>query len=304
MICTVTFNPSLDYVLGLDSLRLGGVNRASREAIMPGGKGINVSIVLNNLGYPSRALGFIAGFTGDEIARRLADMGIETDFIPVDEGMSRINVKISAEEETEVNGMGPDIPMGAIGRLFGKLDALGAGDVLVVSGSVPSSLPADIYERILAHLEGRGVCIAVDATRDLLMNVLPYKPFLIKPNNHELGEIFGVELERRRDVVPYAERLCELGARNVLVSMAGEGAVLVSASGAVIESPAPTGSVVNSVGAGDSMVAGFIAGYLESGGDLDRAFRMGLCTGSASAFSLGLANREQVDELLGRIRPY
>lgn len=301
MICTVTFNPSLDYVLGLDSLRLGGVNRASREAIMPGGKGINVSIVLNNLGHPSHALGFIAGFTGDEIARRLADMGIEADFIPVDGGMSRINVKISAEEETEVNGMGPDIPMGAIGRLFGKLDALGAGDVLVVSGSVPSSLPADIYERILAHLEGRGVCIAVDATRDLLMNALPYKPFLIKPNNHEVGEIFGVELERRRDVVPYAERLCELGAQNVLVSMAGEGAVLVSASGAVIESPAPAGSVVNSVGAGDSMVAGFIAGYLESGGDLDQAFRMGLCTGSASAFSLGLATREQVDELLEQI---
>ena len=187
MICTVTFNPSLDYVLGLDSLRLGVVNRASREAIMPGGKGINVSIVLNNLGHPSHALGFIVGFTGDEIARRLADMGIEADFIPVDGGMSRINVKISAEEETEVNGMGPDIPMGAIGRLFGKLDALGAGDVLVVSGSVPSSLPANFYERILAHLEGRGVCIAVDTTRDLLMNVLPYKPFLIKPNNHELG---------------------------------------------------------------------------------------------------------------------
>lgn len=301
MIYTVTFNPCLDYVVGVDDLRLGSVNRATREAIMPGGKGVNVSIVLRNLGHENRALGFVSGFTGAEIERMLRAQGIETDFISVEGGMSRINVKISSHEETEINGIGPAIPDAAVEELFGRIDVLGADDVLVVSGSVPASLPADIYERILARLEGRGVRVAVDATRDLLVNVLPYRPFLIKPNNHELGEIFGVELGSRDEVVPYARQLVERGARNVLVSMAGEGAVLVTNSGDVLMSPSPEGVVVNSVGAGDSMVAGFIAGCLESDGDLERAFRMGLCAGSASAFSLGLAKREQVEELLARL---
>ena len=301
MIYTVTFNPCLDYVVGVDNLTLGAVNRVSTEAVMAGGKGINVSIVLKNLGHPSCALGFLAGFTGDEIARRLQLQGVDTDFIEVSHGMSRINVKVKSNEETEINGIGPDIAPSDIEALYAKLDAMTSDDILVISGSVPAALPGDIYERIMERLEGRDIRIVVDATRDLLMNVLPFHPFLIKPNNHELGEIFGVELKTREDVVPYANKLQELGARNVLVSMAGEGAVLVPENGDVIESPSPKGTVVNSVGAGDSMVAGFIAGYLESDGSYEQAFRMGVCTGSASAFSLGLAERDQVEELLATI---
>lgn len=301
MIYTVTFNPCLDYVVGVDNLTLGAVNRVSTEAVMAGGKGINVSIVLKNLGHPSCALGFLAGFTGDEIARRLQLQGVDTDFIEVSHGMSRINVKVKSNEETEINGIGPDIAPSDIEALYTKLDALTSGDILVISGSVPTALPGDIYERIMERLEGRGIRIVVDATRDLLMNVLAFHPFLIKPNNHELGDIFDAELKAREDVVPYARKLQELGARNVLVSMAGEGAVLVAENGDVIESPSPKGTVVNSVGAGDSMVAGFIAGYLESDGSYEQAFRMGVCTGSASAFSLGLAERDQVEELLTTI---
>lgn len=301
MIYTVTFNPCLDYVVGVDNLTLGAVNRVSTEAVMAGGKGINVSIVLKNLGHPSCALGFLAGFTGDEIARRLQLQGVDTDFIEVSRGMSRINVKIRSNEETEINGIGPDIALSDIEVLYAKLDALTSDDILAISGSVPAALPGDIYERIMERLEGRGIRIVVDATRELLMNVLAFHPFLVKPNNHELGEIFGVELKARKDVVPYAKKLQELGARNVLVSMAGEGAVLVAENGDVIESPSPKGTVVNSVGAGDSMVAGFIAGYLESDGNYEQAFRMGVCAGSASAFSLGLAERDQVEELLATI---
>lgn len=300
MIYTVTFNPCLDYVVNVDTLTLGAVNRVSRETVMAGGKGVNVSIVLKNLGHASCAWGFLAGFTGDEIARRLRDMGIDTDFISVREGMSRINVKVKAAEETEINGIGPAITEADVEALYAKIDQLTADDILIVSGSVPATMPGDIYERILARLDGRGVRIVVDATRDLLVNVLPYHPFLIKPNNHELGEIFDVVLTTREDVVPYAKKLQERGARNVLVSMAGEGAVLVTEDGDVIESPSPKGIVVNSVGAGDSMVAGFVAGYLESDGSYEQAFRMGVCTGSASAFSLGLATRDQVEELLAR----
>lgn len=300
MIYTVTFNPCLDYVVNVDTLTLGAVNRASRETVMAGGKGVNVSIVLKNLGHASCAWGFLAGFTGDEIARRLRDMGIDTDFISVREGMSRINVKVKAAEETEINGIGPAITEADVEALYAKIDQLTADDILIVSGSVPAMMPGDIYERILARLDGCGVRIVVDATRDLLVNVLPYHPFLIKPNNHELGEIFDVVLTTREDVVPYAKKLQEQGARNVLVSMAGEGAVLVTEDGDVIESPSPKGTVVNSVGAGDSMVAGFVAGYLESDGSYEQAFRMGVCTGSASAFSLGLATRDQVEELLAR----
>lgn len=299
MIYTVTFNPCLDYIVQVDGLNLGQVNRTAHEEVLPGGKGVNVSIVLKNLGHANRALGFLAGFAGAEIARRLQASGIETDFIEVADGMSRINVKInSAGVETEVNGMGPDIAAADVEALYAKLDDLVAGDVLIVSGSVPTVLPGDIYERIMARLAGRGVEVVVDATRDLLVNVLPFHPFLIKPNNHELGEIFDVELTTRSAVVPYARQLQGRGARNILVSMAGEGAVLVAEDGSVFEAPAPRGVVVNSVGAGDSMVAGFVAGYLESGGDFETAFRMGVCTGSASAFSMQLATRPEVEALL------
>ncbi len=299
MIYTVTFNPALDYIVRVEDLTLGRVNRTNYEHILPGGKGINVSIVLKNLGHDSCALGFMAGFTGREIERRLGQAGIRSDFIDV-AGMSRINVKVKSREETEINGLGPDIRPADIDALFAQLDRLAEGDVLVVSGSVPASLPADMYERILSRMEGRGIEVVVDATRDLLVNVLPYHPFLIKPNNHELGEIFGVELATRDEVVPYAKRLQERGAHNVLVSMAGEGAVFVSERGEVSMSEAPKGTVVNSVGAGDSMVAGFVAGWLETS-DAASAFRMGLCTGSASAFSEDLATRPEVEALLATI---
>lgn len=303
MIHTVTFNPSLDYIVRLDELVLGAINRVSYEQILPGGKGVNVSIVLGNLGHANRALGFAAGFTGVELEALLKEYGVTCDFIQVEAGMTRINLKAKAREETEINGIGPNIQPADIDALFGKLDELEAGDILVISGSIPSMLPDDMYERIMAHMEGRGVDIVVDATRDLLMRVLPYKPFFVKPNNHELGEIFGVTLETREEVVPYAQKMLELGARNVLVSMAGEGAVLVAEDGSVHEGSAPAGVLVNSVGAGDSMVAGFISGLIEFEGDYAKAFRCGVCTGSASAFSPNLATRAEVEDLLARYNP-
>ncbi len=298
MIYTVTFNPSLDYIVRADNFRLGIVNRTTYENILPGGKGINVSIVMKNLGHDSTALGFIAGFTGHEVESRLASYGVNSDFIEIQNGMTRINLKMKSNEETEINGQGPKISEEDIEKLYAKLDALKSGDMLVISGSIPNTLPDDIYERIMKRLDGRGIDIAVDATRDLLVNVLEYHPFLIKPNNHELGEIFGVTLKTQDEVVPYARKLQEKGARNVLISMAGEGAVFISEKGDVLKSAAPKGTVVNSVGAGDSMVAGFLTGFIESGGDFRKAFIMGLCTGSASAFSPDLAVKEDVEKLL------
>lgn len=301
MICTVTFNPSLDYIVRVDDMRLGVINRTTYEQMLPGGKGINVSIVLGNLGHESRALGFLAGFTGAEIARRVSEAGVSADFIEVAEGMSRINAKIKSNEETELNGQGPRITEENIEQLYAKLDVLGEGDTLVISGSVPGTLPGDMYERIMARLDGRGVRIVVDAERDLLTRVLPYKPFLVKPNNIELGDIYGVTLKTRDEVVPYAKRMQEAGAQNVLVSMAGEGGVLVSADGQVFQSPAAKGTVVNSVGAGDSSVAGFLAGLIETG-SYETAFRMALASGSASAFSDHLATRPEVEALMAGSR--
>ena len=301
MIYTVTFNPALDYIIRLEDLQLGKINRVNYEQVLAGGKGINVSIVLSNMGHQSCALGFVAGFTGRQIEDSLAESGVAHDFIHVKEGMTRINVKVKAKEETEINGIGPNITEADVQALYAKLDTLVAGDVLVISGSVPKVLPADIYERIMARLDGRGIDIVVDAERDLLVNVLQYHPFLIKPNNHELGAIFGVELNRRDEVEPYARKLQEKGARNVLISMAGEGAVLVPEKGDVIMSEAPKGTLVNSVGAGDSMVAGFLTGWLESKGDAETAFKMGVCTGSASAFSPNLATRPEVEALLAAL---
>ena len=300
MIYTVTFNPSLDYIIRVDNLTLGKINRVTYENILPGGKGINVSIVLKNLGHDNTALGFTAGFTGREIAAEMEQYGVTCDFIEVKNGMSRINVKVKSNEESEINGLGPDIQQADIDALFAKLDTLKEGDYLVIAGSVPSTLPADMYERIMSRLDGRGINIAVDAERDLLTRVLKYHPFVIKPNNHELGEIFGVTLATKDEVVPYAKKLQEQGARNVLISMAGEGAVFVSEEGEVVKSEAPKGTLVNSVGAGDSMVAGFVAGTIETG-DFAQAFRMGLCTGSASAFSPDLATRPEVEALLAQL---
>lgn len=297
MIATVTFNPSLDYIIRVEDFKVGEVNRTNYEKIFAGGKGINVSIVLNNLGHKSTALGFVAGFTGQEIVRRLKDTGIDCKFIEVDNGYSRINVKMKSQKETEINGQGPNIKEEHIKQLFDLLDNLTKDDILIISGSIPNTLPDDMYEQIMSHLEGKGIHIVVDATKDLLTNVLKYHPFLIKPNNHELGEIYGVELNKREEVIPYAKKLQEEGAVNVLVSMAGEGAVLLDENGEIHSSEAPKGTVVNSVGAGDSMVAGFVAGYLETNGNYQEAFEMGVCTGSASAFSEELATRQEMESL-------
>mgnify|MGYP002589127732 CR=1 FL=1 len=296
MIYTVTFNPSLDYIVSVEDFKLGLTNRTSSELILPGGKGINVSTVLGNLGIENTALGFLAGFTGKEIERRLKEMGVASDFIEINEGVSRINLKLKSIDGTEINGSGPVISAEDVEKLMEKLDKLGEGDVLFLAGSIPSSMPDDMYQKIMAKLDGKGVMIVVDATRDLLMNVLEYRPFLIKPNNHELGEIFEVTLKTREDVIPYGRKLQEKGARNVLISMAGEGAVLIAENGEVYSSPAPKGTLVNGVGAGDSMVAGFMTGWMEKQ-DYEHAFRMGVATGSASAFSEYLATRPEVEEV-------
>lgn len=296
MIYTVTFNPSLDYIVTVDNFTTGRVNRTTTEFMYPGGKGINVSIVLKNLGYDNIALGFEAGFTGEEIIRRISDMGIIHDFIHVDNGLSRINVKIRSDNESEINGQGPAIEADHINKLYQRFDKLKNGDILVLAGSIPTVMPDSMYMDIMKYLKGRNIKIVVDATKDLLVNVLEYRPFLIKPNNHELGEVFGVELKTRDEVVEYAKRLQKMGAVNVLVSMAGEGAVLVAEDGSIFKTPAPKGVVKNSVGAGDSMVAGFIAGYLNSGNYVE-AFKMGVCTGSASAFSDMLATKAEVEAL-------
>ena len=276
MICTVTFNPSLDYIVSVDDFQLGMTNRTSSELILPGGKGINVSIVLKNLGLDSTALGYAAGFTGEELIRRLNEFGVNADFIKIDHGMTRINLKLK------------------------KIDRLGDGDVLVLAGSIPYTMPDDIYQRILERIQGRGVLTVVDATRDLLVKVLPYHPFLVKPNNHELGDIFGVKLSTREEVVPYGRKLQEMGAQNVLISMAGEGAVLIAADGQSMGAPAPKGTLVNGVGAGDSMVAGFLTGWMEKK-DYVHAFHMGIAAGSASAFSENLATREEVLQVLQQV---
>ena len=301
MIYTVTFNPAIDYVVRLGNpLQPGAVNRAAGEDCVLGGKGINVSGVLAQLGVESVALGFIAGETGAWLERGLTAQGLHTDFIWLENGMTRINVKIKAGQETELNGAGPNIPESAMQTLETKLDALQKDDVLILAGSIPACLPQSTYERLLARLQGRGVRAVVDATQNLLLKVLPYKPFLIKPNNHELSEIVGHELTTDDEIVAAAAGLQAQGARNVLVSMAGDGALLLDENGAVHRIGCPKGKVVNSVGAGDSMVAGFVAGYLRTG-DYRYALRLGTACGSATAFSVGLATKEKINELLETI---
>ena len=300
MIYTVTFNPAIDYVIKVDDFQTGGINRVYQENIFFGGKGINVSFVLREHGYTSTALGFTAGFTGEAIENGLREQGIQADFIRLPKGMSRINVKMKSQNETEINGQGPDIPQEALDQLFEKLNTLKEGDVLILAGSIPNTLPEDVYEQIMARLDGKGILIAVDATKDLLLNVLKYHPFLIKPNNHELGEIFGVKLKTEEEIVFYAKKLQDQGADNVLISMAGDGAILVTKDGAVHKIGVPKGTVVNSVGAGDSMVAGFMAGYLTKG-DYAHALKLGTASGSATAFSEGLAVKEDIDKLLAAL---
>lgn len=297
MIYTITFNPSIDYMVSVDHFKVGEVNRATKEYILPGGKGINVSIVLKNLGIESKVLGFIAGFTGEEIRNTIEKrFNIQTDFIDVENGFSRINFKMKSDEESEVNGNGPEIKEEHIKRLYNQLSKLKEGDILILSGSIPKSISNSIYSEIMEFLKDKGIEIVVDATGELLLNVLKNKPFLIKPNNHELAEMFHVKLSNIDDIVKYAKKLQEMGAKNVLISMAGDGALFICENGKVYKSNAPKGVVKNSVGAGDSMVAGFVAGYYNTK-DYVYAFKMGVSTGSASAFSEDLATKEEVEEL-------
>ncbi len=297
MIYTVTFNPSLDYVIGIEKLVPGEINRTTHENIYPGGKGVNVSVLLSNLGHKSKALGFVAGFTGRHLEEMLDDFGCYTDFIHLKQGMTRINVKINAGEETEINGQGPAITEEAVNLLLDKLDGMAKDDILVLAGSIPDTLPPDMYERIMEHLEEKEIRIAVDATKDLLLNVLKFRPFLIKPNNHELGDMFGVELKTEEEIIKHAVKLQEKGARNVLVSMAGDGAILITEDGNILKKEPPKGIVRNSVGAGDSMVAGFLTGYLNTG-DYEKAFSLGIAAGSATAFQYWLACRDDIAALL------
>lgn len=297
MVYTVTFNPALDYIVRVRDFRTGETNRTESDELQWGGKGINVSTVLRNLGVENAALGFLAGFTGRALDQGLRDAGIRTDFIWLEEGLTRVNVKIKADQETEINGAGPAIPAAALEELFAKLDRLQSGDVLVLAGSIPTSLPDDIYQRILARLANREILTAVDATGRLLRAVLPYHPFLIKPNRAELGELFGRALNGDAEIEDCARRLQTEGARNVLVSMAGDGSLLLDETGSVHRLGVPAGTVCNSVGAGDSMVAGFLAGWLEHG-DYTLAHRLGTAAGAATAFSERLAEKAQVLALL------
>lgn len=299
MIYTVTFNPAIDYVIHTDDLMVGLTNRSKSEEIYFGGKGINVSIVLGELGLKSKALGFIAGFTGQALAEGIEKMGVDADFVVLKEGTTRINVKIKASAETEINCQGPAISDEALKELFDKLGKIVDGDTLILAGSIPKTLPDDIYEKILSYLSDRQIKIVVDATKDLLLNVLKYKPFLIKPNNFELGEMFGVELKTNDEIVSYAKKLQEMGARNVLISMAGDGAILVDENGVVHSCGVCKGTVKNSVGAGDSMVAGFVAGSMD--GDYEYALKLGTATGGATAFSDGLAEKSKIFELLNQL---
>ncbi len=300
MIYTVTFNPAVDYVVHTDEMRIGETNRSSNEEIYFGGKGINVSLVLKELGVKSKALGFTAGFTGEAIERGIAEKGIEADFVRLEKGFSRINVKIKSRKETEINGCGPDIPDEKVEELFKKLDEIQSGDTIALAGSIPSSLPSDIYEKILGKLSVRNVRAAVDATKELLLNVLKFKPFLVKPNSEELGDMFGVKLSETGEIIEYAKKLRKMGAANVLVSRAGDGAVLVDENGEAHICGVCKGKVKNSVGAGDSMVAGFLAGY-EKGG-YDYALKLGTAAGGATAFSDDLAKSEDIYRLMEQLK--
>lgn len=297
MINTITLNPSLDYVVKVDNFKADALNRINSEQIYAGGKGINVSIVLKNLGVDNTALGYVAGFTGDEILRQIKDHNVDCDFVKLQSGMSRINVKFKSDGETEINGAGPDISEKDLKSLYEKINKLGKGDFLILSGSIPKSVPDDIYERIMKSLLDKEVEFIVDATKDLLLKVLKYRPFLIKPNHHELAEMFNVELKNDEDIIAYGKKLQEMGAKNVLISMAGDGAILLPENGEPMKREVPKGILKNSVGAGDSMVAGFLCGYLKNK-DLGEAFKMGIATGSASAFSEELATKEEVENLL------
>ena len=300
MIYTVTLNPSIDYVIKVDKLTTGNINRVNEEHVYPGGKGINVTRILKSLDNDNIALGFVSGFTGDYIINSLQELNLKSDFIKVKEGFTRINVKVKSEEETEINGQGPKISEEELNQFYKVIDKLVDGDILILSGSIPSCLDERLYESIMKKVEDRDIKVIVDATKNLLLNVLKYKPFLIKPNHHELGEMFNVELKNKEEIIIYAKKLQEIGARNVIISMAGDGAILIEENGEITISDTPKGTLVNSVGAGDSMVGGFLAGIAEDK-NIKEAFKMGVATGSASAFSEGLATKDKVEELLKQL---
>lgn len=293
MIYTVTLNPALDYVMKVGNIRYDDINRSESEEIYYGGKGINVSVILTRLGVENKALGFVGGFTGEKLYEMLKKDGIDCDFNILKNGYTRINVKIKAQTELDVNAQGPAIDEEDIALLLEKLDGIRQGDFLVLAGSIPNTLPDDIYERILSRLDGRGINFVVDATGDLLKNVLKYKPFLIKPNHHELGDLFGVEAKSEQDIVFYAKKLQEMGARNVLVSRAKDGATLIDEQKNVTTFENVEGELVNSVGCGDSMVGGFLAGWIEKG-DYSYALKLGAACGNATAFSQELATADEI----------
>ena len=288
MIYTVTLNPALDYVMQVKKLRFDDINRSYFEDLHYGGKGINVSVLLKRLGVKTRAFGFIAGFTGERLEQLLTEEGVDCDFIRLKKGSTRINVKIKSDTELDINARGPVIEESEIERLIEKMQDIKAGDYLVLAGSIPENLPSDIYERMLSRLENRGINFVADTTGDLLFSVLKYKPFLIKPNHHELGDLFGFKIETDSDVITYAKRLQEMGAKNVLVSRGSKGATLLYENGQVASVGIVEGKVVNTVGSGDSMVAGFIAGYSDTG-DYKHALRLGAASGNATAFCESLA---------------
>lgn len=297
MIYTVTFSPTLDYVVSVDGFRTGIINRTTSEHVYPGGKGVNVSIALKNFGFENTALGFTAGFTGAEIKRLLHGIGVQNNFINVEQGMSRVNMKIVSDTETAINGQGPQITNEDIGILYARLRCLVDGDYLVLAGHIPDILPSDMYEQVLQFLRGRNLNVVVDAEKQLLTGTLKYHPWLIKPNAEELGDIFGVKITCREEAIPYAEKLQDMGASNVLVSLGGQGAVLLTEDGTIYSSEALKGKVVNTVGAGDSMIAGFIAGYLDSDGDYECAFKKSLCAGAAKAFNLSMTTKKEINYL-------
>ena len=305
MVYTITFNPALDYITQVENFKIGEINRTKTETILPGGKGLNVSIVLKNLGIENTALGFIAGFTGEELIKKLEEKGVKTDFVKVEEGFTRINIKISSisgnkVEETALNGSGPQITSKDIEELFKKLDKVTTEDVVVLSGSVPKNISKDIYREICKKLSEKKITFVVDSTQELLMSVLEYNPFLIKPNKEELEETLNCKISSKEDIVNAAKELKKLGAQNILVSLGKDGALLLTKDDNVLYSKAPKGEIVNTVGSGDSMVAGFLAGYYKTK-DYEYALKTGVAAGSASAFSIELATKDDVEELLKQL---
>ena len=305
MVYTITFNPALDYIAQVENFKIGEINRTKTETILPGGKGLNVSIVLKNLEIENTALGFVAGFTGKELIRKMESQGVQTDFVKVEKGITRINIKISSisenkVEETALNGMGPQITKTDIDILFEKIQKMSTKDIVILSGSIPKNMDKDIYEKICKVLNEKGITFIVDSTQELLMNVLKYNPFLIKPNKEELEETLNCKISTKEDIVNAAKELKKMGAQNVLVSLGNDGALLLTKEDETYYSKAPKGQVVNTVGSGDSMVAGFLAGYYQTQ-DYEYALKVGVAAGSASAFSIRLATKEDVDLLLKQL---